>query len=347
MPHLAADKKEASMIRIKELTTYLEEIAPLSLQESYDNSGLIVGDPETEITGVLVCLDSIEAVIDEAIKNKCNLVIAHHPIIFGGLKKLNGKNYIERTVIKAIRNNIAIYAIHTNLDNVSEGVNRKIGKKLGLENLAILSGKKGTLSKLVTFAPHSHANVVRTALFAAGAGAIGNYDECSFNTEGTGTFRGNESSQPFAGKKGERHEEKEIRIESIFESHKERAVLAALRKSHPYEEIAYDILALQNGHSGIGSGMIGELKSELAEKEFIQQLKVSMKASIVRHSPALGKSIRKVAICGGSGSFLLENAVRSGADALVTADFRYHQFFGRWTDSDRRYRPFRERTVYN
>ncbi len=315
------------MATIREITDYIETLAPPDLQESYDNSGLIIGDPSTQVKGILICLDSTEDVVEEAIKQNCNLIIAHHPIVFSGLKKLNGKNYVERTVIKAIRSDIAIYAVHTNLDNVQQGVNAKICEQLGIKNFSILSPKKNILKKLVTFCPVDHAGVVRDALFQNGCGNIGNYDECSFNTDGTGTFRGGENTKPFVGEKGKRHEEKEVRIETIFESFNEQKVIRALLASHPYEEVAYDLYPLSNSHQGVGSGMIGELASPMPETDFLRNLKSAMKTGIVRHTRLTGREVLRVAVCGGSGSFLLNDAIRQGAQVFVTADFKYHQFF--------------------
>ncbi|MFL5765458.1 MAG: Nif3-like dinuclear metal center hexameric protein [Bacteroidia bacterium] len=314
-------------MKLREITDHIESIAPLSYQESYDNAGLICGDPEMSIKAGLICLDSTEAVIDEAIRKGCNLVIAHHPIVFSGLKKFNGKNYVERVIMKAIKNDIAIYAAHTNLDNILNGVNAKIAGKLGLKNCRILDPKRGLLKRLITFCPPEQAEQVRTALFAAGAGQIGNYDECSFNSEGTGTFKPGSSANPFSGEKGVRNNEKEIKIEIIFPFFSENRILKALFKSHPYEEVAYDLIPLSNSNQEVGSGMIGELEVEMTEMAFLERLKDIMKAGAVRYTALCGKKVRKVAVCGGSGSFLLENAIRGGADIFVTADFKYHQFF--------------------
>ncbi len=312
---------------ISEITNFLETFAPLSLQENYDNSGLIVGNKNDTVSGILVCLDSLEAIVEEAIQINCNLIIAHHPIIFSGIKKLNGNNYIERTIIKAIKNNIAIYAIHTNLDNIRDGVNAMIAEKLGLENCKVLSPKKGFLKKLVTFAPNENAGDIRTAIFNAGAGEIGNYSNCSFNQEGTGTFRGNELSNPYVGRKGELHLEPETRIEVIFPSFLEQKVLSALFKSHPYEEVAYDIYSLDNFHQNIGAGLMGTLKQPISEGDFLQFVKTTMHCGALRHTALLQKPISKVAVCGGSGSFLLADAIAAGADIFISADFKYHQFF--------------------
>jgi dinuclear metal center YbgI/SA1388 family protein len=315
------------MLKLSTILQHLEELAPPSLQESYDNAGLLTGSPDMDITGAIVCLDSTEAVLDEAIAQGCNLVIAHHPIVFSGLKRLTGRNYIERTIIKAIRHNIAIYAIHTNLDNVREGVNARFAGKLGLQNTRILQPQKGKLRKLVTFVPHAQAAQVREALFQAGAGNIGNYSECSFNSTGEGTFKGGKDTQPFAGQAEISHTEPETRIETIFPNWKEQKVMQALRQSHPYEEIAYDIYTIDNQYDNIGAGLIGELTESMHTEIFLDHLKKSMKAPVVRHTALVKPHIKTVAICGGSGSFLLNDAIRQQADIFITGDFKYHQFF--------------------
>jgi dinuclear metal center YbgI/SA1388 family protein len=315
------------MTTIKDVINYLETVAPTALQESYDNAGLIVGDESKEVKGVLICLDSTEAILDEALKKNCNLIIAHHPIVFSGLRKLNGKNYVERVVIKAIQNNLAIYTAHTNLDNVQAGVNKKICDRLGLKNCRILSPKKNILRKLVTFCPIEHAEKVRASLFEAGAGHIGNYDECSYNIEGYGTFRGGEGTDPFVGEKGKQHRENETRVESIFPAYLQSKIISNLLKAHPYEEVAYDIYALENSHQQVGSGMVGELENEMPEKDFLKHVKSVMKTDCIRHTALLNKKVKRVAVCGGAGSFLLNDAIRERADVFISGDFKYHQFF--------------------
>ncbi len=312
---------------VLEIITEIENFAPLAFQEDYDNCGLLTGQKTQAVTGALLTLDCTEEIIDEAIKNNCNLIIAHHPILFSGLKKINGNNYVERTVIKAIQNNIAIYACHTNLDNVKQGVNKKLADKLGLKNLHILVPKNNLLKKLVVFVPESHHQAVLDALFNAGAGHIGNYSNCSFNLEGTGTFKGNADTNPFLGKPGELSREKEIRIETVFELNNESRIISALLKTHPYEEVAYDIYAIANKHGQIGSGMIGEMEKEMNEEDFLLHVKKSLISACLKHTKKSGKTIKKVAICGGSGRFLLKNAINSGADAYITSDFKYHEFF--------------------
>ncbi len=314
-------------MKLKEITDCFEAYAPLAYQESYDNAGLICGNRDMEITSALICLDSTEAIIDEAIECGCNLVIAHHPIVFSGLKKFNGKNYVERVIIKAIQNNIAIYAAHTNLDNVHNGVNAKIAEKLGLINCHVLSPQKNLLKKLVTFCPEKNTEEIRTALFSAGAGNIANYDECSFNTAGTGTFRAGAGSNPFVGEQGKQHQEKEVRIETIYPQHIEQRLIKALLAVHPYEEAAYDLFSITNTHSRVGAGLIGELTTETDEITFLKTIKTTLKADNIRYTALRDKKVKKVAICGGSGSFLLGDAIKNGANLFVTADFKYHQFF--------------------
>lgn len=314
-------------MQLKNICDYLESIAPIQYQESYDNSGLIVGDTGIDIHKALISLDCTEDVIDEAIEIGANLIISHHPIVFSGLKKFNGKNYVERVVMKAIKHDIALYAIHTNLDNVKNGVNYKIAEKLGLRNIKILDPKQSLLSKLVTFAPHTHAGNIRDALFKAGAGHIGNYSECSFNAEGYGTFKGNDLTNAFVGEKNQRHQEPETRIEVLFPSRLESSLVSALKSAHPYEEVAYDIVQLSNEHQEVGSGIIAEFENELSEVEFLKTISQKLHLQLIRHTELLNRSIKRVAICGGSGSFLLKNAISKAADAFITADYKYHQFF--------------------
>ncbi len=314
-------------MKIKDITSYIESIAPLKFQESYDNAGLITGNPDWKCKGALITLDSIEATIDEAIRKKCNLVIAHHPIVFKGLKRLNGKNYVERTIIKAIKNDIAIYAAHTNLDNVHNGVNKKICDKLGVINTQILAPKKELLKKIFTFCPSSHADKVRQAMFDSGAGNISNYDNCSFNSDGNGTFRGGQDTKPFIGKKGELHTEPEVKIEMLFPAYLENKLISHLISAHPYEEVAYDIVNLTNIHPQVGSGMVGELKKEMDPLKFLKKIKKTMKAGVVRYTELPNEPIKRVAVCGGSGSFLLQAAKAAKADIFITADYKYHEFF--------------------
>jgi dinuclear metal center YbgI/SA1388 family protein len=312
---------------IANVIDFLENLAPLPYQESYDNPGLLTGDLQAPVTGILTTLDCTEEVVEEAIQQKSNLIVAHHPIIFKGLKKITGSNYVERTVLKAIRNNIAIYAIHTNLDNIHTGVNRKICEKIGLKNIRLMAPKKNTLSKLVTFVPQDHTDRVLVALHEAGAGQIGNYGNCSFRVVGTGTFKPLDGSAPFVGALGQQESVQEDRVEVIFPTHLENVVLQSLRKAHPYEEVAYYINSLTNENQDVGAGMVGELESPAEPIEFLQRLKTNMSLSVIRHTALPNKKIQKIAVCGGSGSFLLSQAIRQKADIFVTADYKYHEFF--------------------
>lgn len=314
-------------MKIAQITNFLESLAPLSYQEDYDNAGLIVGHPQNEVSAALVSLDCTEEIVDEAIAKGFGLIISHHPIVFKGLKRFNGKTYVERVVMKAIKHNLAIYAIHTNLDHVQNGVNHQICRHLGLKNTAILAPKHGLIKKLVTFCLPHDAEKVRKAMFDAGAGHLGQYSECSFNSLGTGTFKGNQGSNPHIGQPGVRTEEQEVKIEVVYTAQNERSILLALFENHPYEEVAYDIYSLENSLQHVGAGMVGMLPQPMELFDFFAMLKTGMRAKVVRHTKALGKKVQKIAVCGGAGSFLLKNAIAAGADVFVTADFKYHEFF--------------------
>lgn len=314
-------------MRLSQISSFLESYAPLHLQEDYDNSGLIVGNPSQEIEEAIISLDCTEAVIDEAIRLGCNLVISHHPIVFKGLKRFNNSTYVERVIAKAIKNDIAIYAIHTNLDNIYKGVNAKIAAKLSLQNPHILSTKSGLLHQLAVYVPPTHEEVLRNALFEAGAGDIGNYSGCSFNQSGFGTFTANEEAHPYIGDVGKRVREEEVRIEVIYPKERERRILLAMYENHPYEEVAYNVYHLENDYQHVGSGMIGTLEPAMSEYEFLSYIKERLQITVVRHTNFLNKRIKRVAVCGGSGSFLLKKAIWAGADVFVTADFKYHEFF--------------------
>jgi dinuclear metal center YbgI/SA1388 family protein len=312
---------------IKEVVDFLETLAPLAYQESYDNCGLLTGNQKDPVRGILVTLDCTEAIVEEAIAKKCNLVVAHHPIIFSGLKKITGQNYVERTIIKAIKNDIAIYAIHTNFDNVLEGVNKKIAQKIGLTNIRILHPKKGTLMKLTTFVPPQAKELVLQALYAAGAGTIGNYKNCSFQLLGEGSFEPTEVAVPTIGKKGVQERVQEVRIEVLFPETVKNRLINSLKKNHPYEEVAYHLHRLENENQEVGSGMVGELENPMELIPFLTRLKTNMNTNCIRHTQSIRPQITRVAVCGGSGSFLLPQAIAANADVFVTSDFKYHEFF--------------------
>ncbi|MGC9343546.1 MAG: Nif3-like dinuclear metal center hexameric protein [Bacteroidales bacterium] len=314
-------------MQLKEIINYFEEIAPFSLQESYDNSGIQIGNPATEVKSAILCIDVTENVITEAVKNSCDLIISHHPLLFGGIKKITGQTMTERIIEQAIRNDISIISLHTNIDAVMNGVNARICDKLGLKNRKVLSPVEGKLMKLAFFVPRANAEEVSNAVFKEGAGVIGNYDSCSFNLEGKGSFRAGEGTNPYVGEKGEVHFEEEIRVETIMPSHLKNRVIESLIQAHPYEEVAYDVYPLENKWEQAGMGMTGEMDEEMEEHEFLNALKAVFNAGCVKYTSLLNKKIKKVAVCGGSGSFLLNKAIASKSDVFVSADFKYHQFF--------------------
>jgi dinuclear metal center YbgI/SA1388 family protein len=314
-------------MKIQEIIGVLNQWAPPSYQESYDNATLITGESNSEVTEILITLDCTEEVVQEAIDKKANLIIAHHPIIFKGLKSLTGKNYVERTVIKAIKNDIAIFSLHTNLDHVDTGVNKKICDLLELQSTKILDPKNGLLTQLVTFTPENSTEIVTEALYQAGAGRIGDYDECSFRVVGQGSFRPNSNTQPAIGEQNIRTNLKETRIEVIFPSHLKNKILKALKKAHPYEEVAYYLTELSNEYSTVGAGMFGNLIEPMATDLFFKKLKETFNLKIIRHTEYHKESVQKIAVCGGAGSFLLARAKAVGADVFITGDFKYHEFF--------------------
>ena len=315
------------MVKIKDIANALEMFAPLPLQDGFDNAGLQIGLTEAEVAGVLLCLDVTEAVVDEAVALGCNLIVSHHPLIFSPLKRITGSNYVERCVIKALANGIAIYSAHTNIDNAPGGVNYRIAEKLGLQNVRILVPKEDVLLKLAVYVPTSAADAVRNALFEAGCGNIGNYDSCSYNVKGFGTFKANEGCNPFCGEVGELHREEEVRIETVLPAYLKNKVVAALLKAHPYEEPAYDIYSLNNSWGSVGSGVIGELPAECDELELLQCVKERFAVGCVRHTPLLGKAVKRVALCGGAGGSFAGAAMAAGADVYITGEARYHDLF--------------------
>ena len=314
------------MVSIKDICSCIEEFAPLSWQESWDNCGLLVGSPQQAVGKILLTVDVTEAVVAEAIDVQAQMIVSHHPLILSGIKQLTGSTDAQRAVMLAIKNDIAIYAAHTNIDTAPGGVSYRMAAKIGLTNLQVLSPQSSGLQKLVAYIPASHFEQVRQTVFEAGAGHIGNYDSCGYSVEGQGTFRALDGANPFVGQKGTLHTESEIRFETVFPSHLSRQVVTALIGSHPYEEPAYDIYALKNTDIRAGLGVVGVLPTAMSESDFLNMLKKLFQSPVIRHTNLKGKKILKVALCGGSGSSLLPNAVCSKADVFVTADFKYHQF---------------------
>lgn len=314
-------------MKIKEIVEAIEKVAPRSFQEEYDNAGLIVGDKEIEIKGILLSLDVTEELIDEAIEKGCNLIVSHHPIIFKGLKKINGNNYVERCIIKAIKNDIALYACHTNLDNVlKRGVNQKVAQKLGLNQIEILAPKSQILSKLIVYAPLNEVDRIKAVMFEHGAGNIGEYSECSFTSSGIGTFNPSENANPSVGNTKVTESVEECKIEVLVERYKAESILKEVKKVHSYEEIAYEIVTLENKNQEIGSGAIGFLPQKMNKIDFLNYVKEKFNLKVIKFSGSKNE-ISRVAVCGGSGSFLTSAAKAMRADAYITSDIKYHEFF--------------------
>lgn len=314
-------------MRIREITNSLEQLAPLPLQESFDNSGIQVGDVNAEVKGVLLCIDITEDVVDEAIALGANLIISHHPLVFHPFKSLTGKSYIERCMIKACKYDIVIYSAHTNLDNAKNGVNYQLAKMLNLQQVRILKPQEKSLLKLVTFVPSDYFEIVRFALFNAGAGSIGDYDSCSFSTIGNGTFRAGEDANPFCGEIGVLHTEPESRLEVVLPIFKKNEVLQALIAVHPYEEPVFDFYSLENTWRQAGSGIVGSLAEPLEEEDFLYQIKDVLHLNVIQHSRYNGRMIKDVALCGGSGAFLIPQAITYGADIFITGEAKYNDFY--------------------
>ena len=314
-------------MKIKEVIKYLEDIVPLTYQESYDNSGLILGDKDLDVKGVLISLDCTEEVLDEAIKSNSNLIISHHPIIFNAIKKINVTSYTDRIIIKAIKNDIAIYALHTNLDNILQGVNGKIASILGLSSCNVMLPKKDTLKYLVVYCPLAKSEKLKKSLFSVGAGSVGNYDQCSFTSFGKGSFRANKDAKPYIGKTEFLHTEEEERIEVIYPAFKETNIIQELKNNHPYEEVAYQTYMISNFNKSIGSGIIGSIKSSININSFLKLLKDKLSVEYIKHTDIVKHKIKKVAICGGSGSFLIQKAIDLNADVFISSDFKYHDYF--------------------
>lgn len=313
-------------MKILDITSCLEKFAPLSLQESFDNSGLIIGNNQNETEGVLICLDISAAVIEEAKLQNCKLIISHHPPLFHPIKRINSFTLAEKNIVSLIKNDIAVYSAHTNIDNVFGGINSILANILKLKCIRFLNPQKSFLRKLVFFCPISSATEVRAAVFAAGAGNIGNYDECSFNIEGKGSFRANEKANPYVGSKNKLHFEPEIRIETVFPIFMQKQIISSLLNAHPYEEVAYDIYSLENDYPLAGVGIIGELAEEMPVHEFLLLVKDVFSLKHLRYCIGKNTPVKKIAVCGGAGSFLIQNAISQGADTFITSDIKYHDF---------------------
>lgn len=314
-------------MRAGEIVDIIESFAPSGIQEEWDNSGMITGDPETEVNAALICLDITEKVMDEAMELGCNMIISHHPLVFSGLKKFSGTDPVSRMVRRAIRDKLVIFSAHTNLDQVPGGISGAMADRIGLKEKKILVPRQGDLVKLTTFIPEGHFSIVSESVFQAGAGHIGNYDSCGFSVSGSGSFRAGQGADPYAGKVGELHHEAEKRFETIFPKHLGKRVISALIKAHPYEEVAYDLYPVKNVNTALGLGIVGVLDRGIAGRDFLQLIKERFATGCIRHSELPEKPVKKVAVMGGSGIDYLPHALNSGADAFITADIKYHHFF--------------------
>jgi dinuclear metal center YbgI/SA1388 family protein len=314
-------------MKAQEIVNIIESFAPPGIQESWDNSGLITGNRDAEVSGVVLCVDVTEAILNEAMGLGYNMIVSHHPPVFSGLKKFSGNDLVSRLVRSAIKNDLILYSVHTNLDQIEEGVSGIIAAKLGMESTEILVPRKDDLLKLVTFIPVDSFEGVTKAVFNAGAGHIGNYDSCGYSVDGKGSFRAGEGTDPFTGNKGELHYEAEKRFETIFPRHREAEIISALMESHPYEEVAYDIYPLKNTNQAMGLGIIGNMPDPVSEEELLSRVKKIFNTGCIRHTDFLNKDVKRVAVLGGSGSEFLGQAINKRADVYITADIKYHQFF--------------------
>ncbi|WP_353892287.1 Nif3-like dinuclear metal center hexameric protein [Proteinivorax hydrogeniformans] len=314
-------------LAIAEITKELESIAPKSLAYfSKDNNGLLVGDSSQKVNKVMVTLDITEDIMEYAIKSKCDLIISHHPIIFGGIDKIDTKSKTGRIIIKAIQNNISIYAAHTNLDVAWGGVNDSLAKKLGLKVTGVLDKIEASkYYKVVVFVPLDYKEKVLDAMAQQGAGNIGDYSHCTFTTLGEGTFKPLEGSNPFLGETGNLETVKEVKIESIVSSDRLGGVLSGMKNAHPYEEVAYDVLPLQNNPDVYGLGRTTVLEAPITSIELANHVKKELNCTAVKFFGDKGKKVSKVAVLGGSGGSLIKKAKKLNCHAIITSDVDYHQ----------------------
>ena len=313
---------------IKDVTTFLEQKFPLYLQEDFDNCGVQCGDVRQEISGAMVCFEMSEQVIDEAIDKGCNLVISHHPLMLKrGICKIVPTDRVGAMICKALAHNMVLYSMHTNIDSGEGGGNDAFAEKLRLRNVKVLEPHKGMYRKLVVFVPKENAETLKSALFAVGCGVQGNYDSCGYTLHGQGQFRPLEGANPHIGEENHLEHVDEERVEMIYPTGLQRAVVQAIYDNHPYEEPAFDLLPLENESRTIGLGRIGELPKELPVSDFLGYLKDNLGFIHCRYCGDETKMIRKVAVCGGGGSSFIDLAIASGADAYVSGDFKYHDFF--------------------
>ncbi len=314
-------------MRCSEIITYFEEWAPKEISWQRDNVGLQVGSFEREVKNILISLDFTDRVLDDAIKKRCNLIITHHPFLFNPLRKIDtSKDRKSILLEKLIKNDITLYSAHTNLDFTKEGVSFQLARKLKLKNISFLVNLKSNQYKIIVFVPADAVDKVAQAIFNAGGGIIGQYSHCSFRTPGVGTFFGSEKTNLAVGKKISFEKIDEVKLEVLVNSWKQHKVISAMIKSHPYEEVAYDVIPVENSNVNYGSGAVGELENPISPGDFLNHVVRNLKIKNFRYTKGKNSKIRRVAVCGGSGSDLIRDAVNQNADAFITADLKYHTF---------------------
>jgi dinuclear metal center YbgI/SA1388 family protein len=311
---------------VKNLIKHIETWAPPGIAWEKDNVGLQLGSTQSQITNVLLCLEVDSKVVDDAIKKRCNLIISHHPLIFTPLKSITDRDNQSDLIKKIIKNDINVFSAHTNLDFAKDGVSFQLAKKLKLQQIRFLKNLSSNQYKIVVFVPEKFVEKVASAMHIAGGGQIGDYSNCSFRIVGQGTFKGSNSTNPFVGIKGNLEYVREIRLEMIANSFDLPKILSAMKESHPYEEVAYDLYKLNNENVNFGMGAIGVLNQSMTKEEFLFYVSKSLKIKNFRYNSGKKNKIRTVAVCGGSGSDLADEAIKQNADAFITADVKYHKF---------------------
>ena len=310
-----------------EIIKYLEDWAPKGIAWEKDNVGLQVGDPKIKIRNIILSLDLNEEVVDSAIKENCNLIITHHPLLFYPLKDLDFSKSKKAIMIeKMIKNDITLYSAHTNLDFTKHGVSYQLAKRLSLRNIKFLKNLSNNQVKLSVFVPLAHLDKVSDAIYQAGGGIIGEYSNCSFRTSGKGTFSGSVQSNPSIGKKGVVETVEEVKLEVLVDQWKLSHVISSIKIAHPYEEIAYDVYPLLKENVNYGIGAIGELNKQMIPGEFLKLVSSKLNVPAFRYTKNGRKKIKTVAVCGGSCSELIDEAMKQKADAFITADLKYHSF---------------------
>ncbi|MEA2086565.1 MAG: Nif3-like dinuclear metal center hexameric protein [Candidatus Caldatribacteriota bacterium] len=308
-------------MKVKNLLNNLDKIAPFFLQESFDNSGIQFADLDAPVTKILLSLDVTQGVLDEAFENKVNLIISHHPLLFSPLKQITKQK--NPLLFKAVTHKINILAMHTNYDLAEGGLNDYVANLLGIKKISPLQGSSEKVFKFAVYVPTQYADKVSRAIFKEGAGKIGKYTETSFNISGKGTFRPMEGTRPFIGKIGKKEEVQETKIETVVTERDLESVIQAMKNAHPYEEPAYDVYELKTKPS-YGIGIFGEIDREVEISKFSLEVKNRLQARYIRLIKSNEQKIKRVALCTGGGSSLLEQVNNMNIDLYITGDITYH-----------------------